>query len=140
MRYEHTDVVREYVTPVLLGGGLAAHRLAARLYAECGVVSLILDESRHLLDRLDPFCRFFEVCDARHGALLCEQLAYIGRDSDELLILIPCNEAYEAFVEKYRAELGCRMLLRTPQTALCDNPLSVFRRARQKQEDAHGKC
>lgn len=105
MRDDQKWMLKGALLPVLLGDSLSAHALSIRIYARCGVESLVCDERQSVLSVLDPTCKFFDLISVTEGAALMASLSQIAANTDYLPILIPMGERFSRFVTEYREAL-----------------------------------
>lgn len=120
-------ILRAHLMPILLGDSPQARRMSWRILWQCGIVSYLCDRKKSLTASLTPTCRFFPIpgTDAQDMTVLA--LSYLASNPEFLPILIPCTEAYEAYLTQYATLLEGRFLIRTPQQLLTLPPLSRFR-------------
>lgn len=117
-------ILRTHLLPILLGSSPCAHRLAWRIFLQCGMISYLCDSRRHLSDTLHPTCRFFPIRRTDMQDLTVYSLQHLAADSELLPILIPCTEEYERYLNEHTERLESRFLIRTPQELLETPPLS----------------
>ena len=105
MRDDQKWMLKGALLPVLLGESFSAHALSLKIFARCGVRSLVCDEKRSALSFADPTSSFFDLISASHGAAVMSALLHIAENTDYLPILIPTNEHFARLVEENRESL-----------------------------------
>lgn len=97
---------QEGVLPVILGNGLAAHKLSITIYHRYGVLPLLCARKRSAWDFLNPVCRFLRLYGEEHSPLWEEQLMDLAHDETGcLLLLIPVTERDRKWTEASRSRL-----------------------------------
>ena len=115
MTEETKDLLRQDILPVLLGNGMAAHRLSAQLSARYGVGSLLCGAHRGLLDLMDPTSVFFRLCYKESGRLAAEQLVdFFDAHDDLFCLLVPMTADARAFVSEQSELLETRFVCVEP--------------------------
>ena len=113
---EARELLRQYVVPVILGNGIAAHWLALRLFLKYRVPSLVCGQRRSVTDLANPFCDFFRLYRQKDGRLAAEQLADLADAyGDCLFVLIPLSEADQVMLRRYGSFLESRYLICSPK-------------------------
>lgn len=121
------ELLSEAVLPVILGNGLAAHRLALRLRLRYGMSSLLCGARISLWDRLHPGCGFLELMSAEDGRLLTEQLIDLADHSEDgLLLLVLLSDGQRTLLSPYCRELESRFILTEPCRLLASAPRTVL--------------
>ena len=105
MRDDQKWMLKGALLPVLLGDSLSAHLLSLKIYARCGVQSLVCDEKKSALSVIDPTSKFFDLISVNEGAAVMVALSQIAENTDYLPVLIPTSERFEGFVEEHRETL-----------------------------------
>ena len=126
MRDDQKWMLKGALLPVLLGDSLSAHALSIRIYARCGVESLVCDERRSVIGVLDPTCKFFDLISVTEGAALMASLSQIASNTDYLPILIPMNERFSRFVTEYREALESLFIITTREDAFNSAPFAAL--------------
>ena len=126
MRDDQKWLLKGALLPVLLGDSLAAHALSLKIYAKCGVESLVCDERQSALSVINPTCKFFDLISATEGAALMAALSHIAENADYLPILIPMNERFSRFVEEYRESLEPLFIITTKDEVFNSAPFAAL--------------
>lgn len=105
MRDDQKWMLKGALLPVLLGDSLSAHLLSLKIYARCGVQSLVCDEKKSALSVIDPTSKFFDLISLNEGAAVMAALSQIAANGDYLPVIIPISERFEGFVEEHRETL-----------------------------------
>ena len=126
MDYNSKDMLRSCVIPVLLGDTFSAHILAAKIYFRTGIISYVCDSKISFLDYLDPLSKFFSLVSEDEEDIICQCLEYLASNKEYLPIVIPCNERYSAFADKYREFLEPRFILSDKESFFSEPPMSIF--------------
>ena len=94
MNEEARELLREDILPVVLGNGIDAHRLAARLLSRYGVMCMLCGERKNLLDWLDLSTCFLRISYKRDLRLAADQLVDFAEENRErFLLLVPMDSA-----------------------------------------------
>jgi hypothetical protein len=124
---DYREMVRQFILPVILDHGVAAHRLAATLYRKYGILSTLCGERQNPLDLLDPNVSFLSLAWESNPTLATEQLIDFSHTYDRLiLILIPMTEKQARFVQAYGDMLESRFVLSDPEAVFRFAPLVDF--------------
>ena len=126
MRDDQKWLLKGALLPVLLGDSLAAHALSLKIYAKCGVESLVCDEKQSALSVINPTCRFFDLISATEGAAIMAALSHIAENADYLPVLIPVNERFSRFVEENRESLEPLFIITTKDDVWNSAPFSAL--------------
>ena len=119
------DEARLYFVPYILGNSRASHRLSARIYRRFGIVSVICDDRRSLLDLLDISSRSVLLTHTDSPRLVCEQLIWLATQNDYTLpILIPTDTRYIKMLDTERDHLEACFVISSKEKVLTSSPLS----------------
>lgn len=105
MRDDQKWMLKGALLPVLLGDSVSAHMLSLKIYARCGVQSLICDEKKSALSVIDPTSKFFDLISVKEGAAMMSALSQIAANTDYLPVLIPTSECFDRFVKEHKDTL-----------------------------------
>ncbi len=116
---------RLYFCPFILGNGMAAHALSAKIFFKCGISSLILSEHFSVCDIIDPFGMRIPLVPSNDSELLCEELIpFATKNAHTLPLLFPCDEKYAALVEKERERLEGYFIICKTSEVFSSSPLA----------------
>lgn len=116
MTEETKELLRQDILPVMLGNGLSAHRLAARIFARYGVVSVLCGARRGFFDCLDPTSVFLRLSRKDSARLFAERLTDFADAHEELLcLLVPMTADASALVSEQAPLLETRFVCVTPE-------------------------
>ncbi len=100
------DEARLYFVPYILGNSRAAHRLAAKIHRKFGIISVICDDRRSVLDLLDLTSRTVVLSATDSSRLLAEQLISLAQQNCcTLPLLIPTDGKYASTIQAEREML-----------------------------------
>lgn len=104
--YDQKENIRRNVAVIILGTGMNSNRIALRLLRCFGIVSFICSDKNSFFTALNPAVRFCKISPPQYAELLLLQLEYLSkRFTDCLKILIPSNDLYRRFADKYTDRL-----------------------------------
>lgn len=116
MTEETKELLRQDVLPVVLGNGIAAHRLSSHLMDRYGVASVLCGVRKNLLDCFDPTSSFLHLSRKGASRLTAEQLIDFAEiHSDCLLLLVPLNDTDRAFVSEQSERLEAHFVCAEPR-------------------------
>ena len=119
------DEARLYFVPYILGNSRHSHKICAKIYKRFGIVSLICDERRSLLDLFDLSSRSIELTDTDSPRLVSEELIWLATQNDYVLPrLIPVSEKYQKMIECERERLESCFVISSEQEIFTSSPLA----------------
>ena len=119
------DEARLYFVPYILGNSRHSHKISAKIYKRFGIVSLICDERRSLLDVFDISSRSIELTETDSPRLVCEELMWLATQNDYILpILIPACTRYKEMLECERERLESCFVISSEEEIFTSSPLA----------------
>ncbi len=107
------ELLRDCLFPVMLGSNTLCHACVRQLQKRYGAASTVLTGKRALTLRFLPSVRVIDAPPTLSDDLLREVLFDVGEESGfSLPLLVVCDERYDAFVARNRAEIEARFILR----------------------------
>ena len=107
------------VVPILLGDGLCARVLAARIFLKYGIQCVICDEKQSAWRFLFRFGGFYKIIHSSESRLLCEALEHVAAlSAGGLLILASCRHDISEMLAPCEQELEKRFVIATADTLL----------------------
>ncbi len=124
---EDKAILSQSVFPVILGNGLRAHRLSARLYRTFGVESLLCGRRQNLWDLLFFHCGFLRLFEQNDPTLAARQLAALSDEyGDCLFVLIPLCSRQDQWIDRNRELLTSRFVISSVKELFQKVPFSPF--------------
>ena len=125
------EVVLSAVHPLILGDGKEARLAAWRFFAAYGVRSTITDKKQSLFTLLCPFSVFRRLPPTSSDDFILMSLdRFADENPDVTVIVIPASDVYRDFIERNRAHIEARFIIRSIRNACKITPFQ-----RQKIKD-----
>ena len=125
------EVVLSAIHPLILGDGKEARLTAWRFFAAYGVRSTITDQKRSLATLLCPFSAFRRLPPTSSDEFILMSLERFADENPDLtVILIPTSDFYRELIDRNRAQIEARFIIRSSQNACKVTPFQ-----RQKIKD-----
>lgn len=112
------DAIATSVFPILLGSCKVARKTYRKLFRIYGLTSVVLDEETSALSYFSIVSRFKPLPKMKSDEFVLMSLNKFSSEHDDMtLLLIPCTDLYSEFVERNRAWLEKRFIIRSPENA-----------------------
>ena len=113
------EALKTSVVPILVGDGLKARLLAAKVFMKYGVHSVICDEKQSAWRFVVGFGGFYKIIRTHDPRLLCEELERISElSAGGVLIIAPCSNIFSDLVSECEREIEKRFVIAKPNTLL----------------------
>ena len=121
------EEARLYFVPFLLGDTITAHKLSFKIFKKYGIVSLILDTKKNVVDLWDFSSRFKTISQNNNQEITVMQLKDLAAQTQYTLpLLIPCSDEYKKLVNKNASELESEFIILNADIPLEDSPLAII--------------
>ena len=126
-RKQIREEARLYFVPFLLGDTMTAHKLSFKIFKRYGIVSLILDTKKTVVDLWDFSSRFKTISQNKNQEITVMQLKDLAAQTQYTLpLLIPCSDEYADLVKKHSSELESEFIILNADISLEDSPLAII--------------
>ena len=113
------EALNTSVVPILVGDGLKARLLAAKVFMKYGVHSVICDEKQSAWRFVVGFGGFYKLLRTADARLFCEELERISElSAGGVLIIAPCSNIFSDLVSECEREIEKRFVIAKPTTLL----------------------